>query len=75
MYSDLRATTGGAWLVVEDDTKISYRIESDGEVADFAFLGPVELAVGMSAQLVRRCGDLFAEAAAEMDRLRAEAAS
>jgi hypothetical protein len=69
MYTDGQPTKGGAWLAVEDDSKIVYQIDPSGETVEFVFHGPMELGVGMSAQLVRRCQDLFGEASAEMHRV------
>lgn len=59
---------GGTWLTVNDDSKITYRIDPGGTTVGFVFLGPVELEVGMSADVIRRCQDLFGKASAELRR-------
>ncbi|OZM70912.1 hypothetical protein CFN78_22390 [Amycolatopsis antarctica] len=61
-------TNSGTWLSISEGAQVGYRVEPDGRYADFHFHGPMELEIGMPAELVRRCRDLFRDAVAEMDR-------
>jgi hypothetical protein len=69
MHTASPKTIGGTWLSVTDDSRISYQVEEGGRTVEFSFLGPVELGIGMTEQLVQRCQELFSEALAEMSRV------
>lgn len=69
MFSHPQRVRGGAWLVLEDDSEIVYRVDPGGETVELVVMGPMELGIGMSETIVRRCQDLFGEALAEMHRV------
>ena len=68
-YLNPAAVSGGAWLTVDDDSRITYRIGPGGAAVEFVFFGPMELGVGMTAKVVQRCQGLFGEALTEMHRV------
>jgi hypothetical protein len=56
---------GGAHLTIADDSRISYRMDPDGDV-HFTVLGPMELEMLMSPTTLKRCHELFTEAVAQV---------
>jgi hypothetical protein len=53
---------GGAYLTLCDESRFGYRIDPDGEGLEIVVYGPMELSIGMTPQVLRRCQELLAEA-------------
>ena len=68
-YLNPPGATGGAWAEVEDDSRITYRVDPGGQTVHFVFFGPMELGVAMTAKVVQRCQGLLGEALTEMHRV------
>ena len=57
---------GGTWVVIDDDSRISYQVDPDEQGIQFNFFGPVELCVGMSTRVMSRLRGLLGDALAEV---------
>jgi hypothetical protein len=53
---------GGAYVNLVDDTKLAYRVDPGGESVELVALGPMELSIGMTPQVLERCQAVLAEA-------------
>lgn len=53
---------GGAYVNLLEDTKLGYRVDPGGDGVEIIALGPMELSIGMSPSVLRRCQELLAEA-------------
>ncbi len=53
---------GGAYVNLFDDTQLRYRVDPDGDGVEIVALGSMELSIGMTPEVLRRCQDLLAEA-------------
>jgi hypothetical protein len=63
---------GGAYLNLLDDTKIGYRVDPDGDGVEIVALGSMELSIGMTPSVLRRCQEVLAEAQHAVTRARRE---
>ena len=61
---------GGAYVNLLDDTKIGYRIDPDGEGVEIVAFGAMELTIGMTPEVLRRCQEVLAEAQHAITRAR-----
>jgi len=63
---------GGAYVNLLDDTKIRYRVDPGGDGVEIVALGPMELSIGMTPKVLRRCQEVLAEAQHAIIRARQE---
>jgi len=63
---------GGAYVNLLDDTKIGYRVDPDGDSVEIVALGAMELSIGMTPEVLRRCQEVLAEAQLAVTRARQE---
>ena len=59
---DRELVRGGAYVNLFDDTELGYRVDPDGEGVEIVVFGAMELSIGMTAQVLRRCQEVLAEA-------------
>lgn len=59
---DCEPVRGGAYVNLFDDTKIAYRVDPGGDGVEIVALGPMELSIGMTPQVLERCQEVLAEA-------------
>jgi hypothetical protein len=53
---------GGAYVNLFDDTQLRFRVDPDGDGVEIVALGPIELSIGMTPEVLRRWQELLAEA-------------
>lgn len=53
---------GGAYVNLLDDTKFGYRVDPGGDGVEIVALGPMELCIGMTPSVLRRCQEVLAAA-------------
>jgi hypothetical protein len=63
---------GGAYVNLLDDTKIRYRVDPAGDSVEIVALGAMELSIGMTPKVLRRCQEVLAEAQRAVTRARQE---
>jgi hypothetical protein len=63
---------GGAYVNLLDDTKIRYRVDPGGDSVEIVALGSMELSIGMTPEVLRRCQEVLAEAHHAVTRARQE---
>jgi hypothetical protein len=61
---------GGAYVDLLDDTKIGYRVDPGGDSVEIVALGAMELSIGMTPAVLRRCQEVLAEAQHAVTRAR-----
>jgi hypothetical protein len=59
---DRELVRGGAYVNLLDDTELKYRVDPDGEGVEIVAFGSMELSIGMTPQVLRRCQEVLAEA-------------
>jgi hypothetical protein len=59
---DQETVRGGAYVNLLEDTRIAYRVDPDGDSVEIVAFGPIELSIGMTAEVLRRCQEVLAEA-------------
>jgi hypothetical protein len=57
-----RIVRGGAYVNLLDDTKLRYRVDPGGDSVEIVALGSMELSIGMTPEVLRRCQEVLAEA-------------
>jgi hypothetical protein len=67
-----RTFRGGAYVDLLDDTKIRYRVDPGGDSVEIVALGAIELSIGMTPGVLRRCQEVLAEAQQAIIRARQE---
>ena len=63
---------GGAYVNLLEDTKFGYRIDPDGDGVEIVAFGPMELSIGMTAEVLRRCQEVLAEASGVLRKAKDE---
>lgn len=63
---------GGAYVNLLEDTKFGYRIDPGGESVEIVAFGPMELSIGMTPEVLRRCQEVLAEASCVLRKARDE---
>lgn len=63
---------GGAYVNLLDDTKFRFRVDPGGDGVEIVVLGPMELSIGMTPQVLQRCRDMLAEAQRAVSRAHRE---
>jgi hypothetical protein len=61
---------GGAYVNLLDDTELGYRVDPDGEGVEIIAFGSMELSIGMTPQVLRRCQEVLAAAYAAIAETR-----
>jgi hypothetical protein len=59
---DRELVRGGAYINLLDDTKLRYRVDPGGGGVEIVALGPMELSIGMTPEVLQRCREVLAEA-------------
>jgi hypothetical protein len=63
---------GGAYVNLLEDTRLSYRVDPDGESVEIVAFGPMELSIGMTPEVLRRCQEVLAEASGVLRKAKDE---
>jgi hypothetical protein len=63
---------GGAYVNLLEDTKFGYRVDPGGDSVEIVAFGPMELSIGMTAEVLRRCQEVLAEASGVLRKARDE---
>lgn len=69
---DQEPVRGGAYVNLLEDTKLVYRVDPDGESVELVALGPMELSIGMTPEVLQRCQEVLAEALCVARKARGE---
>jgi hypothetical protein len=59
---DREPVRGGAYINLFEDSEIAYRVDPGGDGVEIVALGPMELSIGMTPQVLERCQEVLAEA-------------
>jgi hypothetical protein len=67
---DHQLIRGGAYVNLFEDTQLRFRVDPDGDGVEIVALGPIELSIGMTPEVLQRCQELLAEAQLAMSEAR-----
>jgi hypothetical protein len=69
---DRELVRGGAYVNLLEDTQLRFRVDPGGDGVEIIALGPMELSIGMTPSVLRRCQEVLAEAQRAVVRARRE---
>lgn len=69
---DQELVRGGAYVNLLEDTRITYRVDPGGDSVEIVAFGPMELSIGMTAEVLRRCQEVLAEASCVLRKTKDE---
>lgn len=69
---DQELVRGGAYVNLLEDTKLAYRVDPGGDGVELVALGPMELSIGMTPQVLQRCLEVLTEALCVLRKVKDE---